>query len=117
MLQYLLAKLLGVFEVLEGWLVERNWRGWLAANAAIEFADTDHQVHQVVARHRQAMRALFHDVAATAGVHDPAALAAQLQVLVDGAMVGAIIDRGPDPIHTARVQAEILLTAAGVPQQ
>jgi AcrR family transcriptional regulator len=110
------AKLLAVFDFLEDWLAQRDWRGWLAANAAIEFADTDHQVHQVVARHRQALRILFHDVAATAGAHDPAMLAGQLQVLVDGAMIGAIIDRRPDPIRAAQAQVEILLAAAGVPE-
>jgi len=106
------AKLLAVFDFLEGWLAERDWRGWLAANAAIEFTDPDHQVHQVVARHRQALRGLFHDVAATADARDPAVLAGQLQVLVDGAMIGAIIDRGPDQIRAARGQVEILLRAA-----
>jgi AcrR family transcriptional regulator len=111
------AKLLAMFDFLEGWLTERDWRGWLAANAAIEFADTDHPVHQVVARHRQALRALFHDVAVGAGADDPAALAAQVQVLVDGAMIGAIIDRGPGPVRAARAQVEILLGAAGTAEQ
>jgi AcrR family transcriptional regulator len=111
------AKLLAVFEVLEDFLAERNWRGWLAANAAIEFVDTDHQVHQVVARHRQAMRALFHDVATSASARDPATLAGQVQVLVDGAMIGAIIDRSPDPIRAAQAQVEFLLAAAGAAEQ
>ena len=57
------------------------------------------------------------DLAATADARDPAALAQQVQVLLDGAMIGAIIDRGPDPIRAARAQAEILLAAAGVPKQ
>ncbi len=111
------AKLLAVFDFLEGWLAQRNWRGWLAADAAIEYADTPHDVHQVVAHHRQAMHSLFHDVAAIAGARDPAALASQVQVLVDGAMIGAIIDRGPDPIRAARAQVEILLAAADIPEQ
>ncbi len=112
------ARLLGIFEFLEGWLAEHQWRGWLVADAAIEFADNSaHGVHQVVAHHRQAMRALLSDLAATADARDPAALAQQVQVLLDGAMIGAIIDRGPDPIRAARAQAEILLAAAGVPKQ
>ncbi len=86
-------------------------------HAAIEYADTPHDVHQVVAHHRQAMHSLFHDVAAIAGARDPAALASQVQVLVDGAMIGAIIDRGPDPIRAARAQVEILLAAADIPEQ
>jgi AcrR family transcriptional regulator len=112
------AKLLVVFDFVEGWLADHQWRGWLVADAALELADnTTHDVHQVVARHRQAMRALLGDLAAAAGAGDPAALAEQVQVLLDGAMIGAIIDRGPGPIRAARAQAEILLTAAGVPEQ
>jgi len=63
------------------------------------------------------MRALLDELTATAGAGDPAALAAQVQVLLDGAMIGAILDQGPGPIRAARAQAQILLTAAGVPQQ
>ncbi len=45
------------------------------------------------------------------------ALSPKLQVLLDGAMIGAIIDRGPGPIRAARAQVEILLAAAGIPDQ
>jgi len=111
------AKLLAVFDFLERWLTDHQWRGWLVADAAMEFADhTTHDVHQVVARHRQAMRALLGELAAAAGARDPNALAVQVQVLLDGAMIGAILDRGPGPIRAARAQAEVLLAAAGVPE-
>jgi len=63
------------------------------------------------------MRTLFHNVAATAGARDRAALAVQVQVLLDGAMIGAIIDQGPGPIGAARAQVEILLVTAGVLEQ
>jgi AcrR family transcriptional regulator len=112
------AKLLASFSFVEGWLTDHQWRGWLVADAAIELADnTTHGVHQIVAHHRHAIRALLGDLTATAGARDPAALAEQIQVLLDGAMIGAIIDRSPGPIRAARAQFEILLTAAGVPEQ
>jgi AcrR family transcriptional regulator len=112
------AKLLAIFDFVEGWLADHQWRGWLVADAAIELAQaTTHGVHQIVARHRQAMRAQLADLAATTGARDPAALAAHVRVLLDGAMIGAIIDRGPGPIRAARAQVEILLAAAGVPEQ
>lgn len=110
------AKLLALFDFLERWLADHQWRGWLVADAAMEFADnTTHGVHQVVAHHRHAMRALLGDLAATAGARDPNALAVQVQVLLDGAMIGAILDHGPDPIRAARAEVEILLSAAGTP--
>ena len=112
------AKLLAIFWFVEGWLAEHQWRGWLVADAAMEFADnTTHDVHQVVARHRHAMRALLDDLTAAAGARDPAALAEQVQVLLDGAMIGAILDRSPAPIRAARAQAELLLAAAGAADQ
>jgi AcrR family transcriptional regulator len=110
------AKLLGVFDFVERWLADHQWRGWLVADAAIELAeDSAHGVHQVVARHRQAMRALLGDLVGAAGAAGSAALAEQMQVVLDGAMIGAIIERGPGPIRAARTQVEILLSAAGVP--
>ncbi len=112
------AKLLAIFDFVEGWLAEHQWRGWLVADAAIELAEaTTHGVHQVVARHRQAMRILLGELTAAAGARDPVALATQVQVLLDGAMIGAIIDQGANPIRAARAQVEILLAAAGVPDQ
>jgi len=109
------VKLLAVFDFLERWLADHGWRGWLVADAAMEFADnTTHDVHQVVARHRHAMRALLEELVATAGARDPNPLAVQVQVLLDGAMIGAILDRDPGPIRAARAQVEILLAAAGV---
>jgi AcrR family transcriptional regulator len=112
------AKLPAVLDFAEHWLADHQWRGWLVADAAIELAeDTAHGVHQVVARHRQAMRALLGDLVAAVGASDSTALAEQVQVLLDGAMIGAIIERGPGPIRVARAQVEILLSAAGVPER
>jgi AcrR family transcriptional regulator len=111
------ARLLAVLSFVEGWLTEHDWRGWLVADAAVELAeDTGHGVHQVVARHRQAIRALLADLAVAAGAPDPAALAEQVQVVLDGAMIGAIIERGPGPIRAAQAQVKVLLAAAGVPE-
>ncbi len=59
------------------------------------------------------MRALLGELAASAGAHNPNALAVQVQVLLDGAMIGAILDRGRGPIRAARAQIEVLLAAAG----
>jgi AcrR family transcriptional regulator len=68
------ARLLAILDFLGSWLTEHDWRGWLVADAAVELAeDTAHGVHQVVARHRQAIRALLADLAAAAGACDPAA--------------------------------------------
>jgi hypothetical protein len=65
---------------------------------------------RVVAAHRAALRRLLEDLAAADGAADPAALAAQLHLLVEGAIVGALIDRHPAGVaRHARELTEIAL--------
>jgi hypothetical protein len=55
---------------------------------------------------------LFAEIGREAGADDPDALAAQLVLLYDGAMVGAHLDRSPAPGDAARAAAAALVDAA-----
>jgi hypothetical protein len=59
----------------------------------------------VIAAHRRAVRQLLEDLAKAAGAPDPAGLAVQLQVLMDGAIEIAALDRQPAAARTSRVLA------------
>jgi AcrR family transcriptional regulator len=68
-------------------------------------------VEQAADDYRASIRALFRDLADEAGASDPDMLAAQLQVIYDGAGLGARMDRRPDVAAPARAAVNALLDA------
>lgn len=62
--------------------------------------------------YRRWVRSLFMKLARDAGATDPATLALQLQILYDGAAVGARMDRNASAAKKARIAAEVLVDAA-----
>jgi AcrR family transcriptional regulator len=54
-------------------------------NTAVEFPDPASPAHQVALAHKEAVRARLRDLVAAAGAEQPAALADQLFLLMDGA--------------------------------
>lgn len=69
-----------------------QFRGCAFVNAGAEHADAAHPVRRVVAEHRARYACFFADVARDAGADDPQAVAAELMMLRDGAMVCGDVD-------------------------
>jgi hypothetical protein len=102
-----------LWDLLEEWFASDEFAG--SALAAAVAAPPDGRgpaAHAVLVRHRQATRRLLEDLARSAGARDPAALAAQLLTLVEGAMAGALIDRHPSVAHHARELTRIALRSS-----
>jgi AcrR family transcriptional regulator len=86
--------------------------GSLVLNAAVELrGDPDHPAHAVIEAHRRAVRALLEDLAKLAGADDPAGLAAQVELVLLGALATAVVG-GPEP-GAVRVVAAAVLKAQG----
>jgi len=68
-----------------------GFRGCAFINAAAEFSDPDDAVRATVGAHREWMLEEFADLAAEAGVSDTDAVARQLMILRDGAMVSGYL--------------------------
>jgi len=103
----------GLWDALEAWFASDGFRGSYIANAATELrSEPDHPAHAIIAAHRQALRQLLEDLAKLAGAYDPAVLAAQLQVLIDGATAAAAVDRDPAAAKGARALASAAITNA-----
>ena len=68
-----------------------GFRGCSFINAAAEFADPDSPVHRAVADYRRWLTGVFVADLADAGHPDPAAAAAHLMMLRDGAMVAGYL--------------------------
>ena len=103
----------GLWDELEAWFTADDFRGSFVANAATELrGEPDHPAQARIAQHRQALRQLLEDLAKSAGAYDPAVLAAQLQVLVDGAISAASVDHDPTATAGARALATAAITRA-----
>jgi AcrR family transcriptional regulator len=102
-----------LWDELEAWFASDGFRGSFVANAATELrGEPDHPAQATIVQHRQALRQLLEDLAKSAGAHDPAVLAAQLQILIDGAISAASVDRNPAATPGARALARAAITSA-----
>lgn len=102
-----------VFEVLAQFVASEGYRGCPFVNAAAELPDTDHPGYEAILEYRRFVREeLFGAIARTAGVSDPDALAAELQVLYDGSLAGSVIEGSAAPVERAKSVARALVAAA-----
>jgi AcrR family transcriptional regulator len=100
------ARYAALWDALEAWFASGDFRGSFVLNAAAELrSEPGHPAHAVIATHRRAVRQLLEDLAKAAGAPDPADLAVQLQVLMDGAIEIAALDRQPAAARTSRLLA------------
>ncbi|MEU6372400.1 TetR/AcrR family transcriptional regulator [Streptomyces sp. NPDC046909] len=105
-------RILAVFDWLEGWFGEDGFRGCAWINSYGELGATSSRVTAQVRAHKQAFRDYLAGLVAEAGL--PGALAGQLFLLAEGAMVTAGITGSTRPAVEAREAARALL-AAGRP--
>jgi hypothetical protein len=102
-------RLLVLWDVLEEWFASEDFDGAFLASSAPELrADP---ARRAVAEQRRSLRHLLEDLAKSAGAHNPALLASQLQMLYEGAIIGALIDGRPQVARIARHLAMIALSA------
>jgi AcrR family transcriptional regulator len=100
------ARYAALWDALEAWFASGDFHGSFVLNAAAELrSEPGHPAHAVIAAHRRAVRQLLEDLAKAAGAPDPADLAVQLQVLMDGAIEIAALDRQPAAARTSRLLA------------
>lgn len=81
-------------------------------NAAAEYPDPQHPVRLVVAEHRRRLLGTAADVLGRLGVHDPDAVALQLGMLRDGAMVAGDVG-APEAVTAALLRAGAAVVRAG----
>ena len=108
------SDLLVLWDLLEEWFASDDFAGSPVAAAVTAPPDgRGPAVHAVLVRHRQATRRFLEQLARTSGAPAPAALAAPLLTLVEGAIAGALIDRHPGAARHARELTRIALASAG----
>lgn len=102
-------RLLAVFDVLEDWFGEASFRGCAFINTTVELASPGHPGHAASREHKRRIRSYLRDLAKAAKVKDPDALAGQLALLAEGAIVTALMEQSAEPARRARKAAAQLL--------
>lgn len=105
------AGLLAIFDVLRDVIADPGFRGCAFHRASAE-APAGGTIQRACDGSRAWTRSLMVDLARQAAVADPEALAQQLLLLYDGALMGARLDRDPSTATAARTVAEGLIDAA-----
>ena len=104
-------RILGVFDALATAFAVPGYHGCAFQNATAE-SRPGSAATEVAGHVRQWTRTLFTDLARDTGAADPGALAQQLQMVCDGAMVSGRLDADPAAAFAARAVAATLVDAA-----
>ena len=105
-------RLLATFDALGEWFAQKDFRSCMFIKAASEYQDKAHPIHAASAEHKRLLFAYVRDLAKKAGANKPDALARQLMLLKEGAIVTAHMQGPKGVAKNAKAAAEVLLRAA-----
>lgn len=105
-------RLFFVFDVLGRFTSAPAFCGCAFIRAAVETRQSRGGAHERAVRQKRATTDALRGLANDAGAHDPDALAVQLAVLIDGALVRAAMTPEDRPVEAAKRAAEALLRAS-----
>jgi len=108
------TQILECFDRLERSFASARFRGCPFVNAVAELKEPKHEANRIAVAFKDERRAWFRRLLEQLDVADPAGLAVQLALLVDGAIAAAVVRGDPTVARAARTAAATLLGAAGV---
>jgi AcrR family transcriptional regulator len=106
------ARLLALFDWLETWFRSPDFRGCIFIKAAGEYPDSNDKPHRAAQAFKQARMDLLAGLCRALKIRRPDALARQLALLMEGAMVLAFIQARPEAARDAKAAAATLIAAA-----
>jgi len=102
-------RLLNLFTVLKSWFASEGFRGCAFINTSGETGDPQDPVRQVAKRHKQNLLDYVTELCQGHGVQHPEELAAQLLILIDGAITVALVMGNHSAADNAQCMARKLL--------
>jgi len=81
------GQLLAIFAALDEFLARDDFNGCYFVNAAVQFPSAHDPAHQAAAAHKRAMEGIIQELAGYAGASEPAAMARELSLLMEGSYV------------------------------
>jgi AcrR family transcriptional regulator len=106
------VKLARIFPALKSWFGEERFYGCPIINAVAEHDKDQKEFRTVALRHKKAVLSHIAKLATEMGATDPEGFSHQLALLIDGAIVAAMVSRNPDVADTAGLAASALFGAA-----
>src|SRR3954467_9147161 len=103
------TKLTRIFPALKSWFAEERFYGCPFINAVGEHDKDQKQFRNIAMKHKKIVLGPIEKLAGELGSSEPAVLAHQLGLLIDGAIVAAMISRDPGVADTAALPAGPLL--------
>lgn len=101
-------RLLGLFDSLSEWFAQPDFRGCMFINAAAEYLNQEDLPHKCARNHKMLIRDYMREQCHAAKAPDPNALADQLMLLMEGAIVMAHVCNRPEAGRTAKQAATLL---------
>lgn len=102
-------QLLALFDTLADWFALPHFRGCLLTNVTVELADPTHSATDLLRQHKARVQVYLHDLAVQAGAVDPARLARQLMMLLEGSTAQARTFQDANVAREAQETARQLL--------
>jgi AcrR family transcriptional regulator len=113
----LLEQIMRYFDWLERWFASDTFRGCPFVNAVAELGDASHPGTKMAIAYKEQRRQWLVDALTGMHVSEPDLLATQVAILVEGAIIAALVRHDPTMARAAKAAARVLLTAAGVPDE
>jgi AcrR family transcriptional regulator len=103
------AKLMRIFPLLKEWFSEERFYGCPFINAIGEHDKADERLRAITIKHKSVVLAHIERLAAEAELPNPAALAHQIGLLIDGAIIAAMVTRNPKVADDAASVLRVLI--------
>ncbi|MGI9422364.1 MAG: TetR/AcrR family transcriptional regulator [Hyphomicrobiaceae bacterium] len=104
-------QLIAMFDALEEWFDEPGYKGCMFIKASSEYQDASDPIHKQSADHKRLLERHISKLAKKAGLSKPGALARQLLLLKEGAIVTAHLGHTDKPARDAKLAAIRILEA------
>ena len=99
------------FAALQDWFESRGFRGCMFINSSVELADARHEGSKFSATHKQRFHEMLSAIITqTAGENAAETMAPAIALMVEGAIVTAVIQQASKPAEVARDAARVLIS-------
>lgn len=103
------GRLLAVFDAAEVWFRQNNFYGCMFINTIGEHSGPDSPLRHVCHEFKRMMGGFIRDLCEKLGARDPGALADEIALLLEGAIVTAQVSQKPEAANIAKRAAKVLI--------
>ena len=98
------------FAALKDWFKSPDFRGCAFINASVELADAQHAASQFAAQHKERFHDMLESIISETAGAKAASVAPAIALLVEGAIIGAVMGQSSKPADVARDAALSLIS-------